>query len=144
MVVDECHLVCTAESYRRRMQEVKRLRMLRYQFVFLTATLPNQMVLGFSKALLLERPLIIRSVTVRQDLEYHVVPRYPTASLVRAAAGNIKAVLEQDWFVTGGRSRAIVYTRTRLQADEMAAEMGCPTYYSDSGTTDEKAAVLVD
>ncbi|KAF2417669.1 hypothetical protein EJ08DRAFT_575487, partial [Tothia fuscella] len=72
VVVDEYHLICTAESYRRKMHEVKRLRVLRYQFVFLTATLPAYLVPRFYEALLLERPLLIRSHTVRPDLEYHV------------------------------------------------------------------------
>ena len=36
----------------------------------------------------------------------------------------------------------IVYTLTREVANEIAAALGVDTYYSDSGTVDEKAAVL--
>jgi hypothetical protein len=57
VVIDESHLVCTAESYRQRMQEVKQLRMLHCQFVLLTATLPPSMERAFEDALVLQRPL---------------------------------------------------------------------------------------
>ncbi|KAF2417727.1 hypothetical protein EJ08DRAFT_654452 [Tothia fuscella] len=82
------------------MPEVKRLRILYYQFVFLTATLPASLVPHLYEALLLERPLLIRSVSARADLE------------------------------------------TRALADKIANRLGCPIYYSDSGTAEEKAAVL--
>lgn len=100
------------------------------------------MVPSFNKAFLLQNPLVIRSATVRVDLEYHVVQKYATAGLVQAAAVDIQTVLGQGWFLAGGGSRAIIYTRTRPVADKVAAEIGCPVYYSDSGTVEEKAAVL--
>ena len=53
VVIDESHLVCTAESYREKMREVKQLRMLHCQFVLLTATLPPTMEPAFEEALLL-------------------------------------------------------------------------------------------
>jgi len=55
IVMDESHLVCTAEIYRQRMRGVKQLRMLHCQFVLLTATLPPRMEDVFEKALLLHR-----------------------------------------------------------------------------------------
>ena len=73
VVVDESYLVCTAESYRKKMREVKQLRMLYCQFVLLTATLPPTIEPAFEEALLLQRPLYIRSATIRTDLEYYVV-----------------------------------------------------------------------
>ncbi|KAF1980961.1 hypothetical protein K402DRAFT_408825, partial [Aulographum hederae CBS 113979] len=104
VVVDESHLVCTAESYRRRMEDVKRLRMLHCQFVFLTGTLPPQMEKQFESAVLLQRPYYVRSRTMRTDLEYHVVRYKPTrscptgTSLEEFAAYNIKRVLNDDWY----------------------------------------------
>jgi len=62
------------------MRDVKQLRMLHCQFVFLTATLPPTMELKFEEALLLQRPLYIRSLTTRMDLEYYVVRVQPTRS----------------------------------------------------------------
>ncbi|KAF1982998.1 hypothetical protein K402DRAFT_180401 [Aulographum hederae CBS 113979] len=131
------------------MGDVKRLRMLHCQFVFLTGTLPPQMEKQFESAVLLQRPYYVRSRTMRTDLEYHVVRYKPTrscptgTSLEEFAAYNIKRVLNDDWYgVEGGRLRALVYVRTRSQADKLAVELGCSRYYSDSGTEEEKAEVL--
>ena len=146
VVIDESHLVCTAESYREKMREVKQLRMLHCQFVLLTATLPPTMESAFEEALLLQRPLYIRSATIRTDLEYHVVKVVQTSQtpwFELAAASLLQATLQEDWFVNeGAQARALVFVRTRAQADVVAEYLGCSKYYSDSGTEEEKAAVL--
>ena len=123
VVIDESHLVYTAKSYRRRMTEVKQLRMLHCQFVLLTATLPPSLEAAFEETLLLQRPLYIRSTTIRTELEYHVVrvEASQTSSFELSAASLLKAVLQQDWFVEeGARARALVFVRTRQQADVVA------------------------
>ncbi|KAK3080345.1 hypothetical protein LTS18_002267 [Coniosporium uncinatum] len=148
IVIDESHLVCTTESYRRRMREVKQLRMLHCQFVLLTATLPPRMEDVFEKALLLQRPLYVRSLTMRTELEYHAV-KLPSSSnagsFELSVAAHIQATLQQGWFTQeGDRKRVLVYVRMRSQANILAEELGCSTYYSDSGTEEEKAAVLIE
>jgi superfamily II DNA helicase RecQ len=145
VVIDESHLVCTAESYRRRMREVKQLRMLHCQFVFLTATLAPQMEPAFEEALLLQRPLYIRSATIRTDLEYYVVrvEASQTSSFELSAASLLQGVLQQDWFVEEGvQARALVFVRTKQQADVVAHHLGCSKYYSDSATEEDKATIL--
>ena len=146
VILDESHLVCTADSYRNKMAEVKKLRMLHCQFVFLTATLPPQMEAQFEAALLLKHPLYIRSLTTRLDLEYHVFKLPPSSCSQRletTVAGYIRDTLQQSWFTQeGAQARALIYVRTKTQADKIAQELGCPTYYSDSGTDEEKATVL--
>jgi superfamily II DNA helicase RecQ len=116
--------------------------MLHCQFIFLTATLPPLIEGQFQDALLLSQPLYIRSLTLRADLEYHAV-RIPASSLEEAAARHIQATLQQDWYLEEGpRARALVFVQTRRQADLLAGRLGCPAYYSDSGTAEEKAVVL--
>ena len=116
VVVDESHLVCTAESYREKMREVKQLRMLHCQFVLLTATLPLTMEPAFKEALLLQQPLYIHSVTIRTDLEYYVV-KVQTSQMPRfelAAASLLQATLQEDWFANeGAQARSLVFVRTR-------------------------------
>ena len=145
VVIDESHLVCTAKSYRQRMTEVKQLRMLHCQFVLLTATLPPSMEAAFEETLLLQRPLYIRSATIRTELEYHVVrvEASQRSSFELSAASLLQAVLQQDWFVEeGAQARALVFVRTRQQADVVAQYLGCSKYYSDSATEEEKASTL--
>ena len=104
VVIDKSHLVCTAKSYRQRMTKVKQLRMLHCQFVLLTATLLPSMEAAFEETLLLQRPLYIRSATIRTELEYYVVrvEASQTSSFELNAASLLKAVLQQDWFVEEG------------------------------------------
>ena len=127
------------------MREVKQLRMLHCQFVLLTATLPPTIEPAFEEALLLQRPLYIRSATIRTDLEYYVVKvqtsRTPRFEL--AAASLLQATLQEDWFANeGAQARSLVFVRTREHADVVAEHLGCSKYYSDSGTEEEKAAIL--
>jgi len=134
-----------AESYRRRMREVKQLRMLHCQFALLTATLSPRMEDVFEKALLLQRPLYVRSLTMRAELEYHVVKLPPSSSdagtFEPSVAAHIRATPKQSWFTQeGDRTRVLVYVRS--QADVLAPELGCSRHYSDSGTEEEKVAVL--
>ena len=72
VIFDESHLAITASRYRPKMGLVKYLRSLRCQFVYLTATLPPTMVNRFEQAMLLWQPRMIRSLTLRTDLEYWV------------------------------------------------------------------------
>ncbi|KAF1980643.1 P-loop containing nucleoside triphosphate hydrolase protein [Aulographum hederae CBS 113979] len=150
VVLDESHLVCTAESYRSRMREVKQLRILRCQFVFLTGTLPPQMQGPFESALLLQRPLYTRSITTRIDLRYFVVEADPTppgptsgGSLEAYAASAIENVMQGEHYTAkGSKDRVLIFVRTRSQADFLAVRLGCSRYYSNSGREDEKAEVI--
>lgn len=141
MVFDESHLILTASSYREKMEEVKQFRNLGCQFVFLTATLPKSMVKRFSERLLLSKPVVIRGLTVRKDIQYEV-RRSPRGDIIGVAVEAIKIGLEAEWFASERAARGIVYCRTRDQADVIGRELGCPVYYSDSGTEEEKGEVL--
>jgi len=141
VVFDESHLILTASSYREKMEQVKQFRSLGCQFIFLTATLPICMVKPFSERLLLSKAVVVRGLSVRKDIQYTVM-RSPRGDVVGAAVELIKAGLELDWFASEKAARAIVYCVTRGQADTIGRELGCPVYYSDSGTEEEKAKVL--
>jgi len=89
---------------------------------------------------------------MRTELEYHVV-KLPSSSSSSASfnagasepsvAAHIRATLKQSWFTQeGDRTRVLVYVWMRSQANVLAQELGCSRYYSDSGTEEEKAAVL--
>jgi hypothetical protein len=141
IVFDECHLILTAASYRRRMERVADLRNLKCQFVFLTATLPPCLVDAFNQKLHLWRPCLVRSLTIRKDLQY-VVEECPSKDFLQAAMGRVHALLEEGWFANEADARAIIYTRSKDQADEIGEKLQCPVYHSESGSEEEKAEVL--
>ena len=145
IVFDESHLVLTASDYRPRLKLIKCLRSLRCQFVFLSATLPPLLMPRFSQRLLLYNPSVIRSEhTFRRDLQYAVAftQHDPTATFVQQAIRGIQAMLALPTICDDPTARIIIYTLTREVAAEIAAALEIDAYYSDSGTVDEKAAVL--
>ena len=72
VVFDECHLAITAASYRSAMTLLPKLRQLQVQMVFLTGTLPPDMVPEFEEKMLIRGARIIRSSTLRRDLSFSV------------------------------------------------------------------------
>ena len=72
IVVDEAHLTVTASRYRQAMVDLALLRMVRTQFVYLTATLPPSMQGRFEEQNHLVRPKVVRASTNRRNLSYLV------------------------------------------------------------------------
>jgi hypothetical protein len=143
VVFDECHLVLTTSHYRPKMRLMKYLRGLRCQFVLLSATLPPLMMKDFEEALLLEHPTVVRSRTFRRDIFYRIKrqsTRKKGQSFMDYMAHGISFVVNA--IAHEEAARVIVYVNERQQADELAALVGGLVYYSDSGSTEEKAAIL--
>ena len=141
VVFDESHLILTASKYRPKLHLIKFLRQLRCQFVFLTATLPPSMETRFTQAVLLFQPSIIRSITIRKDIDYSVA-RSATLGQRAFAIEQIKALLSESWMQNEKEARVIVYTLSREEADVIADAVGGLIYYSDSGTDAEKTVSL--
>lgn len=141
IILDESHLVLTASKYRPKFRFLEELRELRCQFVFLTATLPPMMMSAFQKKLLLVDPHVIRSLTIRRDITYHVT-RSTTSDVIAFAVDMVQQFLREPWVVEDERARVIIYVLTRAEVDVVAEALNGLRYYSDSGTVDEKAAFL--
>lgn len=144
IIFDEAHLVLTASEYRPKIHAVKHLRALRCQFVFLSATLPPLIMPSFQRAILVSSPTVIRSLTFRRDLRYEVNFAHTKAdqSFLEVVASGISVTWSNYGLMADPRARAIIYTGTRHEADELAGLLRCNTYYSDSGTPEEKTEVL--
>ena len=145
VVVDECHLIHTEVNYRRRLRKVRNLRALRCQFVFLTATMPPSIEGEFRETLYMGQSTIVRSVTIRSDIRYVVfrsLSRGEGVDFAPSACKYIKLVLDQPDFQDETGARAIVYVQTRAMARYIAKLLDSLAFYSDSGTSEEKAGVL--
>lgn len=141
IVLDECHLVVTASKYREKMEKTKEFRKLGCQMIYLTATLPLHMSMQLSERLLLSRPVTIRSLTVRKDIDYQMT-LIPGPDLFSTACEYISSALDVDWFKGEIKARAIVYCQTRSAVAEAAKRLNGSCYYSDSGTKEEKDEVM--
>ncbi len=72
IIFDECHLIVTAANYRDSMHNLKKLRLIITQFVFLSATLSVSVLQEMNKMLFLLNNVIIRASTVRHNIAYLV------------------------------------------------------------------------
>ena len=72
VIFNKSYLAITVSQYQPKIGLVKYLRSLQCQFVYLTAILPPIIVNRFKQVMLLQQPRIIRSLTLRIDLEYQV------------------------------------------------------------------------
>jgi superfamily II DNA helicase RecQ len=143
IVLDECHLVLTAASYREKIARVHELRGLRYQHVYLTATLPPALEPRLAERLMLRSPAVVRSRTARTGIRYHVQRLRPNSgALVAEAVACIEVLLRDESFTGEPAARAIVYYLTRAEAESVAQALGCLCYHAGSGTVGGKAALL--
>lgn len=143
IVVDECHLTTTAVEYRPSMVDLTSIRVLRTQFVYLTATLPPSIKAEFEDRNHLLHPRTIRASSNRPNIFY----------MVRRASGQKGSFLQQcakevqdAWEAPGlfdqTSDKIILYVRTRDEADELACILRCDSYTAGSGTSSEKQQKL--
>ena len=147
IVVDECHLMVTANDYRKDMNDLGiALRSIRTQTLWLTATLPPQLVDEFTKQACLERPLIVRFPTVRHNIIYqNLVLRSGHDDFLSWCTDKFNRKWEkmnQIETCMGTQSKAIIYCTTKRDAHRVSRMLECPAFTADSGDATERAAIL--
>lgn len=143
IVIDECHLSVTAVEYRSAMQHIGELRLLRTQFVYLTATLPPSYQTEFEQRNYLCRPTIIRAASHRSNIEY-VVLRIPSNSnsLLKQAALEAREIWKAFHYFDQSKDKILLYTNTLAEAEELAQLLACSSYTSALESVERKQAVL--
>ena len=144
IVLDECHLTITASDYRPCMAELGwYVRQVRTQTVWLTATLPPVMQEEFIEHNKLVQPRIIRESPNRPNIKYLVSLEAGSGTLIERAADLVQECWPKQEFFDQSRDKIIIYCRSRDEVKELADLLQCPSYTSESGTEEEKAAILV-
>lgn len=145
IVIDECHLTVTARDYRESMTQLCQLRWVETQFVFLTATLPPSLVPQFFQHNYLGKPYIVRQLFNRPSIRYCVIRSDDrSTTLEQEAAKEMRAQHRQN-LIRGSyspRDKVIAYCPSRLQAKVLAGYLDCEHFTSDSGTPEDKKAIL--
>jgi hypothetical protein len=143
IVVDESQLTITASDYRPCMSQLGwYIRQVRTQTVWLTATLPPAMQEEFIEQNKLVRPHVVRESTNRPNIQYLVGSETGAGSLVQKAADLIRSSWPRREIFDHGRDKIIVYCRRRDEAGELGKVLRCPVYTSESGSEEEKGAVI--
>ena len=143
IVVDECHLTVTGAHYRQSVVDMTRIRSLRTQFVYLTATLPPSVQDESIERNHLLRPTSIRASSNRPNLFYMVrKAQVGRGSLLEQAAAEAQDAWERSGFFDAWRDKIILYVRTRDEAKELAGILGCAMYTARSRSTAEKGQII--
>src|SRR5277367_3694867 len=90
----------------------------------------------------LVRPQIIRESTNRPNIQYLVSSETGAGSLVQKAADLIRSSWPRGDIFDHGQDKIIVYCRRRDEVRELGELLECPTYTSESGSEEEKGAII--
>jgi superfamily II DNA helicase RecQ len=143
IVVDESHLTITASEYRPCMGQLGwYVRQVRTQTVWLTATLPPVMQEEFIEHNKLVKPRIVQESTNRPNIKYTVRFETGPGALVEKAAHLVQTYWPKKEIFDHSRDKIIIYCRTREEVAQLADLLQCPSYTSESGPDEEKAALL--
>ena len=128
VVVDECHLIVTAHSWRQVMTGLRELKTLGVPLVLLTATLPGYMESQLKSSLGLRVGMmsVIRGKTTRPGITYAVRQDIEAGKLVEETVAAVEEIQ------TGMRrgDKVVVYCRSKGQCEAVARAIGCDYFYA--------------
>lgn len=134
VVVDECHLVFSAHSWRPKLALLKNLRLLGCPIVLMTATLPPVWEHALESSMLIHNATYIRASTVRLNTRYFVSWCKPEQKEEMAVTiGSRRQAQLRELGLKG-----VVYCRSKTLCEDMAAALGCAFYHA--GVEDEEKA----
>jgi superfamily II DNA helicase RecQ len=141
--LDEGHLTVTASDYRPCMAQLGwYVRQIRTQTVWLTATLPPVIQDEFIEHNKLVRPRITRESTNRPNIKYIVSFETGPGALIKRAANLVRVFWPKPEIFNHSQDKIIIYCRTRDEVALLADLLQCPSYTSEAGSEEEKAAIL--
>lgn len=140
VVVDECHTVLdTGHGWRPKLLLLSQLVEQRCQLVYLTATLPPADMDAFyhCSGLNPAQVLLFRSATTRANVAYSVM-EVAVAEKDQEVVRLVQAQLEQ----MSRSGQIILYCKSVKQCQHIGQLLGCPTFFREVGSFDEKHAIL--
>jgi superfamily II DNA helicase RecQ len=142
VVVDECHVAITTDSWRTALRRFKDIRLLPCQQVLLTATLPPSQEGQLCETMLMPGATVLRVETTQRPGTCYAVVRCQrrvglperTVRLARTLMDEAKCLpcasllpLQEIKSLPKG----IIYCRSKPLCDTLAGALGCPAYYAD-------------
>lgn len=143
IVEDEYHLIVTAVECRPSMVDLKAIRVLRTQLVYLTAATPPYIQSESEERNHLLHPRTIRAASNRPN-NFYMVRRASDRknSLLEQGATEARDAWEAPGLFDQSRDKIILYVRTRDEANELANILQCNSYTAGGGTLLETQQIL--
>jgi superfamily II DNA helicase RecQ len=137
IIFNECHLIVTAANYRYKMHELKKLRLITTQFVFLSATLSVSVLQEMNKMLFLSNNVVIRASTVRHNISYSV-KRMTLSTLEEQFSEVLDFLLEEKNQYTKD-DRVLIYVMNIALANRLSKYLSYQVLHRD---VEDKESVL--
>ncbi|KAI5458862.1 P-loop containing nucleoside triphosphate hydrolase protein [Mariannaea sp. PMI_226] len=118
------------------------VRQIQTQTVWLTATLPPEFEKPFMQHNKLVRPRVVRESTNRPNIRYIVRREKGLGTLCERAVGIVRSCWTRKDLFKSSRDKIIIYCPTKELVTKLSGQLGCPSYHGDSGTEEEKAAII--
>jgi superfamily II DNA helicase RecQ len=137
IVIDECHTAITTASWRPKLAQLKDVRLLSYQLILLTATLPPCQEEQLRKALLVRTATVMRAAcTQRLHTQYSVV-QCLRSELVERAVEHARRLIDQAQAqalsaAAGAAIKGIIYYRSRQLCEQLAHRLAYSAYHASS------------
>lgn len=128
LCLDEAHVLFLDTCYRKSLLSVKKVIGYDFPKIFVTGTLPPELLQVFLDATGLN-PLthIIRAPTSRPELAYRLIPSRSNAE-VKDAAVALAYYLQYHSFTS--RSRGIIYVNSTMEVEILAERLDCLFYHA--------------
>jgi superfamily II DNA/RNA helicase len=140
VVVDECHIAITADSWRTALRKLKDIRLLPCHHLLLTATLPPSLEGQLRKTMLMPGATVLRAETTqRLSVCYTVMQCQQYAELQAMAVRLAHTLMDEARCLPcpplllqemESAAKGIIYCRSKALCNELAGTLGCPVYYS--------------
>lgn len=139
VIVDEAHEIVTSYMFRR-FRYLSVLASLPQPKMYLTGTMPPNIFTAFCNHVGIPLDVaVLRSPTARPEIQYSVF-RVRTSLHITVVASTLASSLQSlpDWDL--GRSRGIVFCRSKAESEAIGELLGCPFYNSDVSIADRHQA----
>jgi superfamily II DNA helicase RecQ len=142
VVVDECHVAITADSWRTALRRLKDVRLLPCQQVLLTATLPPSIEAQFRETMLMPGATVLRAETTQRVGDCYAVVQCQRYAELRAMAVRLARTLMDEARClpsaplpllqeAESAAKGIIYCRSTALCEEIAGALGCPAYFAE-------------
>ncbi|EPQ50228.1 hypothetical protein GLOTRDRAFT_134134 [Gloeophyllum trabeum ATCC 11539] len=127
MVIDEGHYAITSDDFRDCMREIYEVRQISMQLVVLSATVPplSQPTLVDAFGLMQDNMIVIRTPTIRPEIQYHLNPPAPMPAVHR----HVKAILESYVHKFTAQDRVLIYVPFRTEGEALSTLLHCEFYH---------------
>ena len=134
ILFNEVHLLVLEEDFREQLRDIDKILKFKIQLVFISATLPINLLDLLELKFLLNNNLIIREETSRKNISYIKVPIYPNNNFM----DYIKEIIKKQITKLEDKEKIIIFCNNKEKVREIAKELRILYYYSSKDIEEQK------